>query len=179
MKRLLSIILIIFCYETLYSQQITLDFCVGTWEYKNPATGEEFVIKLKKHFDEIPKGFGGGIKDCLVGGYIHKKNGIIMADCINQVDENKKAIDFPIMINAYVNNTFLRITFIHDFNIKNGYDVSKVIGMPSKITLYSTSPKRIKMEIIPDEQEEVYLDDREVFARGTTLPREMILTKVE
>ena len=178
MKRLLSIILIIFCCETLYSQQITLDFCVGTWEYKNPATGEEFMMTLKRSTYNVPKGFGGGIKDCLVGGYIHTKNGIVLINCMDQLNENKKATDYSILIFHFGAKDYLDLT-VEDFNIKNGYNIPKVIGMPSKITLYSTSPRQIKMEIIPDEQEKVYLDNREVFARGTTLPREMILTKVE
>lgn len=178
MKRILSILCIIFCSGTLYSQQITLDFCVGTWEYTNPATGEEFRMTLKKSQYAVPKGFGGGIKDCLVGGYIYEKNGITLVDCMDQLNENKKVLFFPILIFHFGSKLYLDLT-VKDFNIKNGYNHPKIISMPSKISLYSVSPKQLKMEIIPDELEEVYLDDREVFARGTMLPREMILTKVE
>ena len=176
MKRLLSIILIIFCCETLYSQQITLDFCVGTWEYTNPATGEEFLMKLKKSQIKISRFFGGGVEECLVGGYIHKRNNAIFMDCMQEFDKNQDAISFPIWLG--VSNNALDL-MIKDYNMRNLRGEKKVIGFPSKVYLYSISPKQIRIELVPDGMERVYLDEKDVFPVGTSLPGNMILTKVE
>lgn len=73
MKKILTTILFCFSISFLFSQNINLDWYVGTWKYQNSANGEEFIIMLKKTQKLIHPAFGEGTEDCLVGVYSYKK----------------------------------------------------------------------------------------------------------
>lgn len=176
MRKLIIVILVFFCFITVYAQEITLDFCVGTWKYENPSTGEEFIMKLRKTQYEIPHAFGGGMQDCLVGVYLHKKNGIILTDCMNKFLDNIKGNYFPIWITGDNNPLYLSIK---DYDKKNGHGKVKIIGGSSRLSFYSQSPKQLRMVLKDDGHEGVYVDANDMYPLGTSLPTDIILTKIE
>lgn len=181
MKKIVLGLLFTLLTINIYSQDISWDFYVGTWEYKNLATGEEFMMKLKKSLAKIQKAFGGGTETCLIGAYIYKKNGVILINCMSQFDEVKKdGMNYPVCITGIPGSSLNIFDFkINDYMITNPNGEEKVIGFPSKVHLHSIFPKQIRIELVPDGMERVYLDEKDVFPVGTSLPGNMILIKVE
>lgn len=67
-----------------------LDYFAGTWKYENTATGEEFILKLKR-------GDEPGSGSYLVGAYLYKKNNIVVIDCLNHYYKNyANKFEYPV-----------------------------------------------------------------------------------
>lgn len=136
-------------------------------------------MKLRKSQHEIPKVFGGGFEDCLVGVYTHKKSGVIIADCTNQFWDNKDGAYLPIWIMSPKDNRNWLYLSIKDYNSKNGKGEPKIMGGDSRLYFHPQSPKTIRMILTDEGYERVYLDEGDVYPTGTTLPTDVILTKIE
>lgn len=181
MKKILLItILIIFTLTTLPAQSVSLEWYVGTWKYENIQTGDEFIIKLRKAQREIPAVFGGGTEECLVGVYSYKKNNQLLIDNINRFYDNINPVSYPICV--FSSNDGLNIKLglgVIDYTMTNSKSKFKMIYEPSSLEFNTLSPATIKWKLVVTEQEYIFTPIEERFPRGTNLPMEMILTKVE
>lgn len=178
MKRIL-IIIFIFISVSVYSQRINLSPLEGTWEWKDNSTNSEFVIILKKINYNWPQVMGGQLDSALVGGYKYKKNGKILIDNRTELLKEANVIDFPIWIDAGLG------LGVRDYLTTNGRGEYKYLSGQSKIMIVSESnPMQIRW-IINDNSEQVVVvfdnedPDQYIFPKGTALPTDIILTKVE
>ncbi len=178
MKRIL-IIIFIFISVSVYSQRINLSPLEGTWEWKDNSTNSEFVIILKKINYNWPQMMGGQLDSALVGGYKYKKNGKVLADNLQEFYTNKYPFDYPIRISSILS------LGVHDYLTTNGRGEYKYLSGQSKIMIVSESnPMQIRW-IINDNSEQVVVvfdnedPDQYIFPKGTALPTDIILTKVE
>jgi len=180
MKKTLTTILFCFSISFLFSQNINLDWYVGTWKYENSAYGEELIIKLKKSQWEIPSSFGGGTEDCLVGVYSYKKNNLLLVDNLEKINEQQNYL-YPIQLLSSVTNPTGKFSLsIIDFTILNGKgDYKLIYGTGSILEMNTISPKTIKWNLVIDEQEYFYYDQIDRFPKGTNLPKNIILSKIE
>jgi len=178
MKKTLITILFCFLISFLFAQNINLDWYVGTWKYQNSANGEELIIKLKKSQWEIPSSFGGGTEDCFVGVYSYKKNNQILVNKLDLFNEELAPFACPITLtNSNVPSELL--LNIKDYTTSNGRGKFKIIGIPSTISYNSSSPKAINWKLEVVEQEYFYYEQIDRFPKGTNLPKNIILFKVE
>ena len=179
MKRIL-IIIFIFISVSVYSQRINLFPLEGTWEWKDNSTNSEFVIILKKINYNWPQVMGGQLDSALVGGYKYKKNGIILHNNIAEINHNfAEPIEYSIWINDYLGLS------VRDYLTTNGRGEYKYLSGQSKIMIVSESnPMQIRW-IINDNSEQVVVvfdnedPDQYIFPKGTALPTDIILIKVE
>jgi len=185
MNRLIYIFtLLLLSSNTTYGQSIerrhgaNLDFYVGTWRYTNTTTKEEFTIKLRK---SVYTAYNIS-KDCVVGTYTYKKNGVVVLDNMSEflID---KSVGLPAPI--YASNAKGTISesnpnrltaSIQDYGIlwpgstlpKSGQGV---------ITIVSTgNPKKIHWAL-KDSEGIVIIDHTP--PPGFSIPTDMILTKIE
>ena len=180
MKKILLItILIIFTLTTLPAQSVSLEWYVGTWVYSDPSIGEEFTVKLRKVQYEKPVTFGGGFAECLVGVYRYKKDNQTLIDNLNKLYNNTDPILYPIWVLSSTDglNTKLGLCVV-DYTLSNSKGEYKSIGL-SSLEFNTLSPATIKWTLVVTEQEYIFTPIEERFPRGTNLPTEMILTKVE
>ena len=179
MKRILTIIFI-FVSVSLYSQRTNLSSLEGTWEWKDNSTDSEFVIILKKINFNWPQILGGALDSALVGGYKYKKNGIILHNNIAEINHNfAEPIEYSIWINDYLGLS------VRDYLTANGRGEYKYLLGQSKIIIVSeNNPMQIRW-IINDNSEQVVVvfdnedPDQYIFPKGTALPSDIVLTKVE
>lgn len=151
------------------AQDANLNSFQGVWTWVDNT--EEFTIELRLGTFEIPAIFGGGTKECLVGGYKYVKNGITVIDNTNEIQLTKRSIDYPIRV-------LWNLTFtVRDPELRNPKGEVKLLGGSSKIVPIDDS-STIKW-IITDDEEHIYSSDDEVYPSGTSLPTNIILTKVE
>lgn len=68
---------------------------------------------------------------------------------------------------------------IIDYTISNGRGKFKNIGVPSTISYNSSSPKAINLKLKVVEQEYFYYEQIDRFPEGTSLPKNIILSKIE
>ncbi len=149
-------------------------FYVGTWKWEDTTSQSEFIIKL-----EIAKTIDPDWEvEYLKGGYLYKKNGMVVADYMKDLNSVKDFIDYPIYIFAdRENHMRLRVM---DFSIKNGRNVTKRHSGSSYVKYIAESPAQIEWKIIDDRHLGVlYADEKMVFPPGISLPEDIILTKVE
>ncbi len=161
-----------------YSQESSVyDSYIGTWKWEDNKTNSEFVIILKKGIADWTK-FNAGIVDCIIGAYKFKKDGITVVDTFEQISEEKEYILYPIRI--FGSKSHMRLS-VADYTIKNGYGYTKQMGGSSNIKLIESIDGKTKMQwiIIDDDGGHVYLDAKEAFPKGCSLPTNIILTKVE
>lgn len=148
-------------------------YYVGTWRWSDSVTQSEFEVKLELAQTTDPD----WCVDYLKGAYKYKKNGVVVADFMNELDEDKKSfVRYPIYIFAdRENNMQLRV---RDYLLKDGYgELKRFIGS-SYIKYVSSDPEQIRWKIVDDEFR-VYVDEKMVDPPGISLPDDIILTKVE
>lgn len=178
MKKIVVLIGIIISINS-YSQTYNLDSLEGKWTWIDNSGLNEFSITLVKKVYNIPIIFGGGNEDCLIGAYLYKKNGKILIDNRTELLKEANVIDFPIWIDAGLG------LGVRDYLTTNGRGEYKYLSGQSKIMIVSESnPMQIRW-IINDNSEQVVVvfdnedPDQYIFPKGTALPTDIVLTKVE
>ena len=165
----------------MYGQNIThgyganLDFYVGTWRYTNTSTKEEFTIKLRK---SVYTAYNTR-KDCVVGAYTYKKNGVVILDNMDKFTNNRSPGN---SVPIYASNAKANIS---DSNPNELYLSVRDYGLVSdgvpkygigNITINSTgNPKKIRWVL--EDPEGVYIKGD--WLPGFTIPTDIILTKIE
>ena len=161
-----------------YSQeQSVYDSYVGTWKWVDEKTDSEFMIILKKSKADWTK-YNAGTADCVVGVYKYKKEGVVIADNLDQISEHKEYNLFPVRLFPGRNHTRLSVT---DFIVKNKYGHNKDMGGSSNVKLIQNTEGSSQMQwtIVDDDSGHVYMDSNKAFPKGTSLPTNIVLTKVE
>ena len=102
----------------------------------------------------------------------------MVADNTNELSENKDYIAYPIVIIGDVR--YMRLV-VRDHIRKNGYGYAKYMSGSSNVKLMEGIDDSIKMQwvVVDDDGGHVDLDEKEVFPKGTSLPTNIVLTKVE
>ena len=161
-----------------YSQeQSVYDSYVGTWKWTDEKTDSEFVIILKKGHADLTL-FNRGIKECIIGVYRYKKNGVIVADNTNEISDIKEYLKYPIVIK--MNMQSIMKLHIIDYLLKNKSGEYKYMTGSSNVILAEGSDGTLEMKLaIVDDGYYTYTDDMRVFPKGTSLPTNIVLTKVE
>ena len=179
MKKFFILVSLLIIFTNLYSQTSNLNFLIGEWKWTDANGAIEFIIKLRKTQYTLSSYFGGGTKECVVGTYVYKKNGQILIDNSEEQNQNDEPIQFPIWIDAELG------LGVRDYLTINNKGQKKYLSGFSKIEIVSeNSPKQIRW-IINDNREQLIVtidsDDGEdyFFPEGTSLPTNIILTKVE
>ena len=149
---------------------------VGTWKWEHNQTQSEFVITLKKSKADWTI-FDDGLVDCIIGVYKYIKNGVVVIDNSNELSEEKSYIKYPIVIMG--NEQYMSL-IVKDYLLKNEYDAFKNLYGSSNVELVEGSNgTQMKWTIIDDGHQHIYTDERQIFPSGTSLPTNIILTKVE
>ena len=161
-----------------YSQeQSVYDNYVGTWKWVDEKTDSEFVIILKKGLADLTL-FNRGIKECIIGVYRYKKNGVIVADNTNEISDIKEYLKYPIVIKKNI-QSIMKLNII-DYLLKNKLGENKYMTGSSNVKLTERSDGKLQMQlIIVDDGYYTYTDDMRLFPKGTSLPTNIVLTKVE
>lgn len=149
-------------------------YYVGTWRWTDSTSDSEFVIKLEITQTIDPD----WTIDYLKGAYRYKKNGVVVADYMEELSVNKDFVLYPIYIfNDCKNNMELGV---RDFELKDGYGEHKHHGGSSYIKYISDNPQQIKWVIIDDRQSgSIFADEKMIDPPGISLPADIIMTKVE
>ncbi len=149
-------------------------YYVGTWKWEDTTSQSEFIIKL-----EIAKTIDPDWEvEYLKGGYLYKKNSIVVADYMKELEDNKIFVLYPIYIFCDKENN-MNLS-VRDYLIKNKNNVNKKHGGSSFIKCFSLLPEQIHWKIIDDEHlGDLYTNEKMVFPPGISLPEDIILTKVE
>lgn len=116
--------------------------------------------------------------DYLKGAYMYKKNGEIVADYMDELNENKEFVLYPIYIfGDKENNMNLSV---RDYLIKDGNGVLKKHAGSSYIKYISESPEQILWRVFDDKYSgAIFADGKMVDPPGISLPEETVLTKIE
>ena len=178
MERILIFVLLLGSYSNLFSQNINMEFFKGEW--KGIDGNNEFQIFLKDTIYTIPVFFGGTTESALIGAYVYKSNGNVVIDNMSELNNSHNdLIDYPIWISKSLS------LGVWDYLTTNKKGERKYLSEFSKIEVISeNSPKQIRW-IINDSREQLVVtidsDDGEdyFFPAGTSLPTNIILTKVE
>ncbi|MGO4709577.1 DUF6705 family protein [Chryseobacterium sp. 2TAF14] len=146
-----------------------MDKYAGTWKWTNGS--REFTLTLikqiKHHYHET--GNDNYYKDRIVGYYVYKENGIIIADTSS---DNNLSTDYGMKV-MFILNCHSQIASIafEDYKKYKDFDV----------ILESLSPTQLKMKMFEREHIITIRDGVQIPAEmpqgGSTFPMEMILTK--
>ena len=149
---------------------------MGTWEYR--AGADVFRIVLKKD-NHIAAHNGQFLNERIYGGHVYIRDGEVVSDCIQIVQEST-TLDFDIMTisanNAELDEEDVEINELRlAFNdhIKNKYGLGT-------LTLIPGAPAQLHWKIIR-EPEKVYISNDPMPESDPTwsVPTDVILTKVE
>ena len=179
MKHLILMILALFIQTTsLFSQSVELSELAGEWKWTSSDSNEEFKMILRTHSYTISPDMGGGARSCLIGVYKYTKQDVVLIDCLDELDHSKDYIEYPIIV---YHTMGLRV---RDYLMKNGKGKHKRLGGDSRIEDISNNYKQIRWVLdYEEEQVAVVFDDENeddfFFPEGTSLPTNIILTKVE
>ena len=174
MKKIIHIILLSLL-TTLLQAQDTQVYYVGTWKWEDQSSNSEIIVKLRTYTGVW--GFFGdeSTYTILVGAYSYKKDGIIVADYLNECSKNHSSwIGYPIAI------WDIEELCIRDYLLKDGYGTLKLIAGSSKIEHVSSNPDKIKWTLVDDAHSgDIIADPKLIEPQGISLPKEIVLTKVE
>ncbi|MBQ8034748.1 MAG: hypothetical protein IJ267_06420 [Bacteroidales bacterium] len=150
-------------------------YYVGTWRWTDSTSDSEFVIKLEITQTIDPD----WTIDYLKGAYRYKKNGVVVADYMEEINKSKQIMPrYPIYITADSDNNME--LGVRDFELKDGYGEHKHHGGSSYIKYISDNPQQIKWVIIDDRQSgSIFADEKMIDPPGISLPADIIMTKVE
>ena len=148
---------------------------MGTWRWTDSTSDSEFVIKLEITQTPDPD----WTFDYLKGAYRYKKNGVVVADYMEEINKSKQIMPkYPIYITADSDNNME--LGVRDFELKDGYGEHKHHGGSSYIKYISDNPQQIKWVIIDDRQSgSIFADEKMIDPPGISLPADIIMTKVE
>ena len=169
MRNFLIILILISINIDSLAQDANLNSFQGAWKWSEGT--EELTIELRLGTFEIPAIFGGGTKECLIGGYKYTKNGVTIANNINELQLTKRSIDYPIRVLWNLTVT------VRDPELRNPKGEFKLLGGSSKIVPIGNG-STIRW-VLTDDEEHIYSTEDEIFPEGTSLPTNIILTKVE
>ena len=152
-------------------------YYVGTWRWTDSTSDSEFVIKLE--IAEQVSWISGKPFQYLKGAYRYKKNGVVAADYMEELNESKPIMTrYSIYITADSDNNME--LGVRDFELKDGYGEHKHHGGSSYIKYISDNPQQIKWVIIDDRQSgSIFADEKMIDPPGISLPADIIMTKVE
>ena len=150
-------------------------YYVGTWRWTDSTSDSEFVIKLEITQTPDPD----WTFDYLKGAYRYKKNGVVAADYMEELNESKPIMTrYSIYITADSDNNME--LGVRDYLLRNGNGVAKHHGGSSYIKYISDNPQQIKWVIIDDRQSgSIFADEKMIDPPGISLPADIIMTKVE
>ena len=152
-------------------------YSVGTWRWTDSTSDSEFVIKLE--IAEQVSSISGKPFQYLKGAYRYKKNGVVAADYMEELNESKPIMTrYSIYITADSDNNME--LGVRDYLLRNGNGVAKHHGGSSYIKYISDNPQQIKWVIIDDRQSgSIFADEKMIDPPGISLPADIIMTKVE
>ena len=168
-----------------YSQNEIFDYYVGSWKWENIQTGDSFEIILKKSSYKKTESFGGGSIDCIIGAYKYVRNGIIIIDNYSEIEQVlDNAIFYPIFAQIPQSTTDIMYFKVKDYGKVNSFGKPKVLGTKEcKLVFVSSNPKQMRWDLTGVDKENWDVlwvaDERQIFPEGTSLPTNIILTKVE
>lgn len=168
-----------------YSQNEIFDYYIGSWKWENTQTGDSFEVILKKGTLVISESFGGGTKDCIIGTYKYIKNGVVFVDKTSELNKNyDNAIWYPIWAYLPATTTSIMYFVVKDYDKVNSFGKPKVLGTEEcKLVYVSSNPKQMRWDLTRVDKENWdvlwIVDERQIFPSGTSLPTNIILTKVE
>ena len=150
-------------------------YYVGTWRWTDTTSDSEFVIKLEITQTPDPD----WTIDYLKGAYRYKKNGVVVADYMEELNESKPMMPkYPIYITADSDNNME--LGVRDYLLRDGHGAAKKHGGSSYIKYISDNPQQIKWVIIDDRQSgSIFADEKMIDPPGISLPADIIMTKVE
>ena len=152
-------------------------YYVGTWRWTDSTSDSEFVIKLE--MAEEVSWISGKPFQYLKGAYRYKKNGVVAADYMEELNESKPMMTkYPIYIDADSGNNMQ--LGVRDYLLRDGHGAAKHHGGSSYIKYISDNPQQIKWVIIDDRQSgSIFADEKMIDPPGISLPADIIMTKVE
>lgn len=171
MKKVILIFLLSLL-TTLLLAQDSQDYYVGTWKWE--SADSEILVKLKI-YNYNSKWAPNAQYTMLVGAYSYKKNGVVLADSLDELEKNYSSwIKYPIAI------WDIKEIGIRDYLLKNGYGSLKYIHGSSTIQHISSNPDKIKWILVDDAHSgDIIADPKLIEPQGISLPKEIVLTKVE
>ena len=186
MKKITVILFLCISTITGYSQNEIFDYYVGSWRWENPQTGESFIVTLKKGSHKLNEYNGGGTEECIIGAYKYIKNNIVIIDKSSELEKiYDNSIRYPIWADIPSDSTYTVYFIVQDYEKTNSYGEAKVMGGDGvcRLEYVSSSPKRIRWDLTRVDTggwDELWaVDERQIFPEGTSLPTNIILTKVE
>jgi hypothetical protein len=144
MKKIILIFLLSLL-TTLLLAQDSQDYYVGTWKWEDQSSNSEIIIQLKTYTGVC--GFLGNTSSytVLVGAYSYKKDGVIVANFLNEFGENYSSYaSYPIAI------WDMKYLGIRDFLLTNEEGAPKYIEGSSRIEHVSSNPDKIKWILVDD-----------------------------
>ncbi len=177
MKNIIITLLFLISTQLGYSQNTSVyDNYVGTWKWVDNQSQSEFMIILKKGSADWSR-FGKGIKECIIGAYRYKKNGVIIVGNTGELSEQKRYSLYPIVILG--DEHYMRL-YVKDYTLQNGYGAYKDMQGGSCVELIENGQNlQMRWIVADDGHEQIYTDEKQTFPSGTSLPTNIILTKVE
>lgn len=174
MKKVILIFLLSLL-TTLLLAQDSQDYYVGTWKWEDQSSNSEIIIQLKTYTGVW--GYWGNTSSytVLVGAYSYKKDGVIVANFLNEFGENYSSyVSYPIAI------WDMKYLGIRDFLLTNEEGAPKYIEGSSRIEHVSSNPDKIKWILVDDAHSgDIIADPKLIEPQGISLPKEIVLTKVE
>jgi hypothetical protein len=155
-----------------------LDAYVGTWEYRRGADVFRIVLKKDNAFDDYDRTF---LNERIYGGHVYIRDGIVVSDCIQIVEESTTLDSKTMSISA--NNASLNEEFVtpNELRLLFRDHLKNKFGLGT-LTLIPGTPAQLHWRIIR-EPEGVYIlaagESLPVFDPTWSVPTDVILTKVE
>ena len=149
-------------------------YYIGTWKWEDTTSRSEFIVKLEMGRTKDPE----WVTDYLKGGYRYVRQGVILVDCIDDIQCDMEFVHYPIYIfSDNDNNMSLRVW---DYHIKNGNGRPKLHAGSSFIKYISAELEQILWKIVDDRQSgHIYVDSNMIDPSGITLPDNIVLKKIE
>jgi hypothetical protein len=153
-----------------------LDAYVGTWEYSKGADVFRIILKKDNDFDDYDGKF---LNERIYGGHVYIRDGQVISDCIQIVQESTTLNYETMSISA--NNVEVREEDVNPNRLRLGFKdfLKNKIGLGT-LTLIPGTPAQLHWKIIR-EPEMVYIGNEPIPVRDPTwsVPTDLILTKVE
>ena len=154
-----------------------LDAYVGTWEYRAGADVFRIVLKKDKEYDYD----GTYLNEQIYGGHVYIRDGEVVSDCIQIVQEST-TLDFDIMTIS-ANNASLSEEYVDPNELRLAFKdrIKNKRGMGT-LTLIPGAPAQLHWKIIREPEGAVLLKPGEELREKDptwSVPTDVILTKVE
>ncbi|MDR0692649.1 MAG: hypothetical protein LBF69_06390 [Prevotellaceae bacterium] len=155
-----------------------LDAYVGTWEYRAGADVFRIVLKKDKDYHDYD---GTYLNERIYGGHVYVRDGEVVSDCI-QIVEESTTFDYKIM-SISANNAELDEENVDPNELRLAFRdrIKNKRGMGT-LTLIPGTPAQLHWKIMREPEGVVLLKPgEELRERDPTwsVPKDVILTKVE